>query len=149
LNDEPIEKAKENVTRRYQRLQRSLLEVDSHEVQEIFLTSLTKLYDPHSSFLSASTLEDFSISMRLSLVGIGALLRSEDGYCTIQELIPGGPAALDGKLQPNDRIVAVAQSGEEPVDVIDMKLRRVVEMIRGAKGTPVELTVIPERGRAA
>lgn len=143
LNDKPIEEAKSNVTRRYERLQRSLLEIDSDEVQEIFLTSLSKLYDPHSSFLSASTLEDFSISMRLSLVGIGALLRSEDGYCTIQELIPGGPAALDDQLRPNDRVVAVAQDGLEPVDVIDMKLRRVVEMIRGAKGTKVELTIIP------
>lgn len=143
LNDKPIEEAKENITRRYERLQRSLKEMESDEVQEVFLTALSKLYDPHSSFLSASTLEDFSISMRLSLVGIGALLRNEDGYCTIQELIPGGPAALDDQLRPNDRIVAVAQGGEEPVDVIDMKLRRVVEMIRGEKGSTVELTVIP------
>jgi carboxyl-terminal processing protease len=143
LNDKPLEEAKGNVTRRYERLQRSLMEMESDEVQEIFLTALSKLYDPHSSFLSASTLEDFSISMRLSLVGIGALLRSEDGYCTIQELIPGGPAALDNQLRPNDRVVAVAQDGGEPVDVIDMKLRRVVEMIRGKKGTRVELTIIP------
>jgi carboxyl-terminal processing protease len=143
LNDEELETAKANVTRRYERLQRSLLEMESDEVQEVFLTALSKLYDPHSSFLSASTLEDFSISMRLSLVGIGALLRSEDGYCTIQELIPGGPAALDNQLRPNDRIVAVAQEGGEPVDVIDMKLRRVVEMIRGKKGTKVHLTIIP------
>jgi len=143
LNDKPIEEAKENVRRRYERLQRSLQEMDSDEVQEVFLTALSKLYDPHSSFLSASTLEDFSISMRNSLVGIGALLRSEEGYCTIQELIPGGPAALDDQLRPNDRVVAVAQEGGEPVDVIDMKLRRVVEMIRGKKGTKVELTIIP------
>lgn len=143
LNDEPLEEAKEKVTRRYQRLQRTLLETESDEVQELFLSALGKLYDPHSSFLSASTLEDFSISMQLSLVGIGAQLTSEDGYATIRELIPGGPAALDGQMTPNDRIVAVAQDGEDPVDVIDMKLRRVVEMIRGKKGTTVHLTVIP------
>lgn len=143
LNDEEVEEAKKNVSRRYQRLQRALWETESQEVQEIFLSALSKLYDPHSSFLSASTLEDFSISMRLSLVGIGAQLLSEDGYCTIKELIPGGPAALDNQLRPNDRVVAVAQDGEEPVDVIDMKLRRVVEMIRGKKGTTVHLTVIP------
>lgn len=143
LNDEEIEEAKKNVTRRYQRLQRTLYETEPDEVQELFLSSLSKLYDPHSSFLSASTLEDFSISMRLSLVGIGAQLSSEDGYCTIREIIPGGPAALDNQLRPNDRIVAVAQDGKEPVDVIDMRLRRVVEMIRGEKGTTVHLTIIP------
>lgn len=143
LNDEDLDAAKKNVTRRYERLRRTLLETEPHEVQEVFLSTLSKLYDPHSSFLSASTLEDFSISMQLSLVGIGAQLLSEDGYCTIKELIPGGPAALDNRLRPNDRIVAVAQDGEEPVDVIDMKLRHVVEMIRGEKGTTVHLTVIP------
>lgn len=143
LNDESVEVAKNNVSRRYERLQRTLIETEADEVQEIFLSSLSKLYDPHSSFLSASTLEDFSISMRLSLVGIGAQLTSEDGYCTIRELIPGGPASLDNQLRPNDRIVAVAQEGKEPVDVIDMRLRRVVEMIRGEKGTTVHLTVIP------
>lgn len=143
LNDESVDEAKENVTRRYERLQRTVRETEADEVQELFLSGLSKLYDPHSSFLSASTLEDFSISMRLSLVGIGAQLTSEDGYCTIRELIPGGPAAIDNQLRPNDRIVAVAQEGKEPVDVIDMRLRRVVEMIRGEKGTTVELTIIP------
>ncbi|HLS29016.1 MAG TPA: carboxy terminal-processing peptidase, partial [Opitutales bacterium] len=143
LNDKDLEEAKSNVTRRYERLRRTLRDTEAHEVQEVFLSSFSKLYDPHSSFLSASTLEDFSIQMQLSLVGIGAQLLSEDGYCTIKELIPGGPAALDLRLKPNDRIVAVAQDGEEPVDVIDMKLRHVVEMIRGEKGTTVHLTVIP------
>lgn len=143
LNDKELDEAKDNVRRRYERLRRTLLETDSHEVQEVFLSALSKLYDPHSSFLSANTLEDFSIQMRLSLVGIGAQLLSEDGYCTIKELIPGGPAALDGRLKPNDRIVAVAQENGEPVDVIDMKLRSAVELIRGEKGTTVHLTVIP------
>src|SRR5690625_5051795 len=143
LNDKEIDEAKENITRRYERLRRTLLETEPHEMQEVFLSTLSKLYDPHSSFLSASTLEDFSIQMQLSLVGIGAQLLSEDGYCTIKELIPGGPAALDGRLQPNDRIVGVAQENGEMVDVIDMKLRHVVEMIRGEKGTTVNLTVIP------
>ncbi|MBC9889841.1 MAG: hypothetical protein F7B06_08345 [Opitutae bacterium] len=101
------------------------------------------MFDPHSTFLSSDTLEDFSISMSLSLVGIGAILTQEDGFCTIRELIPGGPADLDGRLRPNDRIVEVAQTGEEPVDVIDMKLRKIVKMIRGEKNTTVYLTVIP------
>ncbi|MBM3459152.1 MAG: tail-specific protease, partial [Armatimonadetes bacterium] len=87
--------------------------------------------------------DDFDISMKLSLFGIGALLSSEDGYCKIVELTPGGPALLSGKLKPGDRIVGVAQGDTEFVDVIEMKLNKIVEMIRGAKGTTVRLKVIP------
>lgn len=138
-----MEQALERVERRYDRMQQNISEIDAVEIQEVFLTTLTKMFDPHSTFLSANTLEDFGISMRLSLVGIGAILTTEDGYCVIRELVPGGPADLTGRLQPEDRIVAVAQEGEEPVDVVDMKLRRVVNMIRGEQGTEVTLTVIP------
>ncbi len=138
-----MERALERIERRYQRMKQSIAEIDAAEVQEVYLTTLTKMFDPHSTFLSANTLEDFGISMRLSLVGIGAVLSSEDGYSVIRELVPGGPADLTNRLQPEDRIVAVAQENEDPVDVVDMKLRRVVEMIRGEKGTAVTLTVIP------
>ncbi|TVR49244.1 MAG: tail-specific protease [Puniceicoccaceae bacterium] len=143
LNDKPVETAAATVRRRYDRLARNVSEVDSTEVQEMFLSALTRRFDPHSSFFSARTLEEFNISMRLSLVGIGALLAEEDGYCVIREVIPGGPADLSGQLQPNDRIVAVAQEGEEPVDVVGMNLRRVVNKIRGKKGSEVILTIIP------
>lgn len=143
LNEEEYEEAVNTVRRRYERLIKNLEDLETVDVQEIFLTTLTQMFDPHSTFLSSDTLEDFSISMSLSLVGIGAILTQEDGYCTIRELIPGGPADLDGRLQPNDRIVEVAQTGEEPVDVIDMKLRKIVKMIRGEKNTTVYLTVIP------
>ena len=143
LNDETTERAKEKVVRRYRRNLKHVEEFDILNIQELFLTTLANLYDPHSNFLSSDTLEDFAITMRNSLVGIGALLREEDGYCTIQELIPGGPAELSNSLHPGDAIVAVAQPGEEPVDVIDMKLRKIVNMIRGEKGTRVILTVIP------
>ncbi len=143
LNEEDNEEAVNTVRRRYKRLAKNLEDLETVDVQEIFLTTLTQMFDPHSTFLSSDTLEDFSISMSLSLVGIGAILTQEDGFCTIRELIPGGPADLDGRLQPNDRIVEVAQTGEEPVDVIDMKLRKIVKMIRGEKNTTVYLTVIP------
>lgn len=143
LNEEEYEEAVNTVRRRYERLIKNLEDLETVDVQEIFLTTLTQMFDPHSTFLSSDTLEDFSISMSLSLVGIGAILTQEDGYCTIRELIPGGPADLDGRLQPNDRIVEVAQTGEESVDVIDMKLRKIVKMIRGEKNTTVYLTVIP------
>ncbi|MBD5779493.1 carboxy terminal-processing peptidase [Pelagicoccus sp. NFK12] len=143
LNDKTQEEAKERITKRYKRVLRSIYESGSKDVQEIFLTSLTKMFDPHSSFLSSDTLEDFNISMRLKLIGIGAMLSEEDGYCVIRELVPGAPAIRSKKLSPNDRIVAVAQEGEEPVDIIGMGLRKIVDQIRGEKGTKVTLTIIP------
>jgi len=143
LNEKTLEEAKERIGKRYQRVRRSIYEFDSKDVQEVFLTSLTKMFDPHSSFLSSDTLEDFNISMRLKLIGIGAMLSEEDGYCVIRELVPGAPAIRSKKLQANDRIVAVAQQGEEPVDIIGMGLRKIVDKIRGEKGTTVTLTIIP------
>ncbi|MDQ8187885.1 carboxy terminal-processing peptidase [Pelagicoccus sp. SDUM812002] len=143
LNDKTQEEAKERITKRYKRVLRSIYENSSKDVQEIFLTSLTKMFDPHSSFLSSDTLEDFNISMRLKLIGIGAMLSEEDGYCVIRELVPGAPAIRSKKLKPNDRIVAVAQENEEPVDIIGMGLRKIVDQIRGEKGSKVTLTIIP------
>ncbi len=143
LNDETIDRAKEKVSRRYRRTKRYIEELEPHDIQRLFLTALTKMYDPHSAFLSSDSLDDFSIAMKNSLVGIGALLRDEDGYCIIQELISGGPADMSNQLHPGDKIIEVGQYKEPPVDVIDMKLRKIVEMIRGKKGTEVRLTVIP------
>ncbi len=143
LNDKTQEEAKERIAKRYQRMLRNIYEFGSKDVQEVFLTSLTKMFDPHSSFLSSDTLEDFNIQMRLKLIGIGAMLSEEDGYCVIRELVPGAPAMRSNKLQPNDKIVAVAQEGEEPVDIIGMGLRKVVDKIRGEKGSTVTLTIIP------
>jgi carboxyl-terminal processing protease len=101
------------------------------------------VYDPHSDYLGHEQMESFSIAMKLSLFGIGAALESADGYCTIRELLPGGPAARSGALMPGDRIVAVAQAGKEPVDVMNMPLSRTVELIRGPKDTAVTLSVVP------
>ncbi len=112
------------------------------DVLEFYLTSLAHVYDPHSSYMSPRSEEDFNISMRLSLVGIGALLSSEDGYTKIEKIIPGGPAEREGSLGPGDRIVAVAQDGGEPVDIMDMPLSKVVNLIRGKKDTKVTLTVL-------
>jgi len=143
LNEKTEEEAKERIVKRYKRQLRSLKEFGSSDVQEVFLTSLTHKFDPHSTFFSADTFEDFSIHMRLSLVGIGALLSEDDGYCVIKELIPGGPAKNTTDLKPEDRIVAVAEGDGEPVDIVDMGLRKVVDKIRGQKGTVVKLTIIP------
>jgi carboxyl-terminal processing protease len=93
--------------------------------------------------MGKSALENFSINMKLSLFGIGAVLRSEDGFCKIDRLQPESPAERSKKLKPNDKIIAVAQATNPAVDVVDMKLNKVVELIRGPKDTEVRLTIIP------
>jgi carboxyl-terminal processing protease len=103
--------------------------------------------DPHTSYLPPKDLEDLQIQMKLSLEGIGAVLSSDTGFTVIEELIPGGGAEKTGLLKPKDKIIAVAQEGEKPVDVIDMDLRDVISMIRGKKGTRVTLTILRQAQR--
>ena len=131
------------ISRRYTRILRAVNEYDNDDVLQIYLSALTHVYDPHSDYMGKSESENFSISMKLSLFGIGALLRSEDGFCKIQSLMAEGPAERSKKLKANDRIIAVAQGDEPPVEVVEMKLNKVVELIRGPKGTEVRLTIIP------
>jgi carboxyl-terminal processing protease len=143
LSEHPIEPAPQLVTRRYDRLARNVHEEDKDEQMKLFLDALAQAYDPHSEYLSKADMKNFSINMGLSLVGIGAMLRSEDGYAKIESLVPGGPAQVDGRLKVGDRISAVAQGPADYVDVREMRLDKVVEMIRGKKGTHVRLLVIP------
>src|SRR5256714_1177576 len=143
LSEHPIEPAPQLVARRYDRLARNVHEQDKDEQIKLFLDALAQAYDPHSEYLSKADMKNFSINMGLSLVGIGAMLRSEDGYAKIESLVPGGPAQTDGRLKVGDRISAVAQGQAEYVDVREMRLDKVVEMIRGKKGTRVRLLVIP------
>jgi carboxyl-terminal processing protease len=138
----PEEWAK-TVNQRYDRLVRQFQEYDSSDVLQTYLTALAHTYDPHSEYMAAPQAENFNISMRLSLVGIGAVLRSEDGYAKIVSLVPGGPAASDKRLKPNDKIEAVAQGDGPFMEVVGMKLDRLVQLIRGEKGTTVRLRVQP------
>jgi carboxyl-terminal processing protease len=138
-----IDEAKQNIRKRYERRLKTLTDFENHEIGEVFLSAITRLYDPHSTYFSAATFEDFGIQMRLQLVGIGALLGIEDDVCVIKELITGGPADLGKQLRPNDKIVAVAQGSSEPVEITGMKLRKIVDMIRGKKGTTVRLIIKP------
>jgi len=103
--------------------------------------------DPHTRYLSPENFEDLRIQMQLSLEGIGASLRSYNGFTIIDELIPGGCAERSGLLKPKDKIIAVAQEGEKPVNIIDMDLSDVVKMIRGKKGTQVTLTILRQAKR--
>src|SRR6267143_2063395 len=143
LSEHPIEPGPQLVMRRYDRLARNVHEEDRDEQVKLFLDALAQTYDPHSEYLSKADMKNFSINMGLSLVGIGAMLRSEDGYAKIESLVPGGPAQVDGRLKTGDRITAVGQGQADYVDVREMRLDKVVEMIRGKKGTRVRLLVIP------
>src|SRR3989440_869375 len=143
LSEHPIEPGPQLVGRRYDRIARNVHEEDREEQVKLYLDALAQSYDPHSEYLSKADFKNFNIQMGLSLVGIGAMLRTEDGYAKIESLVPGGPAQTDGRLKVGDRITAVGQGTGEFVDVRDMRLDKVVEMIRGKKGTKVRLLAIP------
>ena len=143
LSEHPIEPAPQLVTRRYDRLARNVHEQDKDEQMKLFLDGLAQAYDPHSEYLSKADMKNFNMTMSLSLVGIGAMLRSEDGFAKIESLVPGAPAQTDGRLKVGDKITAVAQGQSDYVDVREMRLDKVVELIRGKKGTRVRLLVIP------
>lgn len=143
LSEHPIEPGPQLIERRYNRLMRNVHEEDKPEQVKLFLAALAQTYDPHSEYLSKADLKNFSINMGLSLVGIGAMLRSEDGYAKIESLVVGGPAQKHGGIKVGDRITAVAQGAGEFNDVRDMRLDKVVEQIRGKKGTKVRLLIIP------
>jgi len=143
LNKKTIDEAKEKVKKRYDRMLKNLSEIEGKDLAEIYLTTISKLYDPHSTYFSAETFEDFGIQMRLKLVGIGALLGVEDDICIVKEIVPGGPADLGRQLKPNDKIISVGEKGGEPVDIFGMKLRKIVDKIRGKKGSEVSLIVQP------
>ncbi|MEM8549831.1 MAG: carboxy terminal-processing peptidase, partial [Verrucomicrobiota bacterium] len=150
ITEEIMNEAMESIRKRYARMAESVEDIEATEVQEIFLSALTHLYDPHSSYFSADSLEEFAIGMRNSLVGIGAQLSMDDGYCTIRELLPGGPAERSRLLNVEDKIVGVGQGEDgEFVDIVGMKLMKIVKMIRGKKGTIVRLNVRPAGGDPA
>lgn len=136
------EEIAEVLSKRYHRNLHIFEEMDHDDVFELYLNSLARIYDPHSDYFGKSQLQQFQISMNLALFGIGAQLRmDDDGYCTIERLMPGGPALKSKQIEEKERIVAVAQSNAVPVDVVGMNLNKTVQLIRGAKGTEVRLTL--------
>lgn len=144
VNGEKEEEARERIHRRYRNLGRRWHEMDSDELVELYLTAMTNSFDPHSTYMSPRTVEDFNIAIQLSLEGIGALLSSEDGLTIVKEVVPGGAADKDGRLKPGDKIVGVGEGEEgEIVDLLDMKLKNVVKLIRGKAGTQLRLEVMP------
>jgi carboxyl-terminal processing protease len=137
-----LAEAKKQQIHRYELQTMRVVERNPEKLITNLAEAFARALDPHTSYLSPENLADLRIHMQLSLEGIGALLSSDNGFTVIEELIPGGGAERSGLLKPKDKIIAVAQEGEKPVDVIDMDLRDIIKMIRGKKGTQVKLTIL-------
>lgn len=138
-----LEEARDKLVHRYELTTKRMAKADAEDRFSVFLDVFAQSLDPHTEYFSQSALEDFSISMKLSLEGIGAVLGQQDGYTLVNEVVAGGAADRQGQLRAKDKIVAVAQGANgEPENVIDEDLRDVVRKIRGKKGTEVRLTVM-------
>jgi len=144
--DMKMDEAKKNVIKSYERAVKRLQDTKVTDLYSDYLDSFARALDPHSSFFSRDSLEDFEIQMRLSLEGIGATLSSQDGFTVVEQLVPGGAAAKSGLIEPQDKIIAVGQEKGSMENVIDMDLKDVVKKIRGAKGTKVRLTILRKKG---
>ncbi len=130
--------------KRYENTLSSIAKIKNDDVFQTFMNAYTMTVDPHTNYFGIRASEDFDISMKLSLVGIGAVLQDKDEYTTIRELVTGGPAALSGKLKVGDRIVGVGQSENKPTtDVMGWRLDDTVALIRGAENSAVVLDILP------
>lgn len=134
----------DSLRKRYERLRTGIFQLDANDVFQSFINAYTSAIEPHTAYFSPRASENFDISMRLSLEGIGAVLSGESDYTEVQRVIPGGPADLSKLVQANDRIVGVGQGADgEIVDVIGWRLDDVVDLIRGPKGSLVRLEILP------
>lgn len=139
-------KVQEILSKRYARLANTVANYSSEEIFQTYINAWAQVFDPHTQYMSPRLSENFDIQMRLSLEGIGAMLRNENDFVEVVELVKGGPAALSGQLQPGDRIIGVGEGEDgEIVDVVGWRLSDVVERIRGPKETVVRLQVLPSK----
>ena len=144
ISGQDAEQIENNLRQRYEGQLTRLRQTNDEDVFGLFMAAVTGSIDPHTEYLSPRQGESFDIQMSLSLEGIGAMLQYDGEYVKVTSLVPGGPADRAGVLQPADRIVGVAQEGEEnAVNVVGMRLDEVVDLIRGPKGTVVRLEVVP------
>ena len=146
LAEKELDEATETIKKRYTSRLRRISQRNDEDVFSIAMNNLTTYFDPHSSYFSPKSAEDFEMTMSLKLEGIGALLTTEDDYPTIVSVVPGGPAEKTGKIHPDDKIVKISQVEElhsTPTDVVGWRIDEVVQLIRGKAGTKVELELIP------
>jgi len=145
LNEKDWVESKAILQKRYTRFLKQLKQINNDDIFETFMNSVVHTLDPHSSYFSPRNSEEYQIQMSLSYFGIGASLSIEDDYVSIVNIIPGGPASIDGQLKPKDRITAIAQGIEgELTDVIGWRLDDVVQLIRGPENTIVRLQILPD-----
>ena len=134
----------EILDKRYDNYLKRIGRVKSADAFQTYMNAYTMALDPHTNYMAPRSAEEFDISMRLSLVGIGAVLAEVDEHATIRELVPGGPASLSGQLKPGDRILGVAQGqAAVMIEVIGWRLDDTVALIRGPADTVVVLDVLP------
>ncbi|HAS82720.1 MAG TPA: tail-specific protease [Verrucomicrobia bacterium] len=146
LEREKNRSPEETIRDRYTQYMHVLEDSDDDSIVQKYLSAFARTLDPHCDYMSPAATEDFDIEMKLSLVGIGAILRPEDGAAKIVSVVPGGPAGedkSDNRLRPGDKIIAVGQDNEPAVSILHWPLYRAVRLIRGAAGSRVVLTVIP------
>lgn len=143
LADQSTEELVETLEERYEQMGRRVSQLSANDVFQIFVNAYTLSVEPHTSYFSPRSSENFEINMSLSLEGIGAALQTEDEYTVVQRVITGGPAALSEEVSADDRIVGVGQDlDKEIVDVVSWPLRDVVDLIRGPKGSTVRLKIL-------
>jgi carboxyl-terminal processing protease len=142
MADKTWEETQDILTKRYKRAIKRLSQTNSEDVFQTVMNSFARSIEAHTSYLSPRNTERFQMEMNLSLEGIGAVLRSEDDHTVIVSLVAGGPADKSAKIKPEDKIIAVAQEGEEFVDIVGWRLDEVVELIKGPKGSVVKLQVL-------
>ncbi|UAA37156.1 carboxy terminal-processing peptidase [Paraneptunicella aestuarii] len=133
---------KDLLEKRYQRALKRLSQTKSEDVFQTVMNAFARSIEAHTSYLSPQSADRFNMEMNLSFEGIGAVLQVEDDFTVIRSIIPGGPADLSNKLKPKDKIIGVAQDGEDFVDVIGWRLDEVVDLIKGPKGTDIRLQVL-------
>ena len=142
-SDSSSSKPNEDLIKRYKNRIRRIGQQKEEDIFSLAINTLSNLFDPHSSYLSPRSAEDFDVNMSLKLSGIGALLGVEDDYTKIISMVPGGPAEKSGKIKPEDRIAKIRQeNAEEFVDVVGWRIDEVVDLIRGDIGSKVEIEFI-------
>jgi carboxyl-terminal processing protease len=144
VDDEKEDEAIKKIAIKYRDRNRMVHQFNNSDLLEFYLSALSRTFDPHTTYMNKDSLEDLiQQSLQLSLTGIGASLQSEDGFAVVKELIPGGPADKDGRLQPEDKILGIQKDDGTEIDFVEQRLRDVVRHIRGEANTHVKLIIQP------
>jgi len=148
LSGNSIDEARKTLRTRYQSQLKRALQTRNEDAFQAYMNAFTTIYDPHTTYFSPRSSENFNINMSLSLEGIGAVLQADNEFTKVVRLIAGGPAQQQGQLGPADRIVGVAQDDDgDMVNVVGWRLDEVVQLIRGPKKSTVRLEIIPSEAK--